>query len=353
MKPFLLLLVFLLFPAGAGAAVDLFSATVPIADESPEARRQAMAEALRKVLVKASGQPLSPGREKLQKLLATAEDQVQEFRYLAAPPGQEGGEPGKLLWARFDRKAVSRMLRELGLQLWERGRPELLLWLAVDEKGKRHLVDPERESDLLEAARSAAEDRGVNLILPLMDLQDRNALNVGDLWMGHVQSIRDASARYGQAVPLAGRLSHSGGRWQGKWLLLLSGEEREFERSAASAGTAIRKGIHRAVDLLASHYQPAVAGGESSLVQLRFVNVQDVAGYARLRNLLRSLGMVSSVKPLQAGDDQLVFEVRVRGGRAALENQLSLQSDLAPAVDIPEDGGQGLPVETLSYSLRY
>jgi len=350
MKTILLLLVFL--SAGADAAVDLFSATVPIADESPEARRQAMADALHQVLIKASGQHLSGGKQKLQEILAHAEDQVQEFRYVAVPPEREEGKPGKLLWARFGRKAVARLLHELGMPLWERGRPELILWLAVDEKGKRHLVDPEREKSLLEAGESTAENRGVSLITPLMDLQDRNALSVGDLWLGHPQSIRDASARYGQAVPLAGRIRYSDGKWRGDWLLLLPDGERQFTRGGNSVETVIEAGVQLAVDMLASRYLPSADDGESRLVRLRFMNVQGIAQYAYLRNLLRSLDMVTLLRPLEVENDQLLFEARVRGGKTALENQLSLESTLMPVVDIPEDGEGTVSVETLSYSLR-
>jgi len=325
-KKTMFLFLVLLFP-GTVAAVDLFSATVPIADESPEVRRQAMAEALYQVLVKASGQQISTKNKKLREILDHAEDQVQEFRYVAAPVEPEGEEPGKLLWARFGRNAVARLLHELGLNLWEGGRPELILWLAVDGNGKRHLVDPERENKLLEAGRVTAGKRGIGLVLPLMDLEDRNALSVSDLWMGHPQSIREASSRYGQAVPLAGRLQPSRGKWQG--------------------------GVRKAVELLVDRYLPAVADdSESSPVRLRFVNVQDAGGYARIIHLLRSLDMVVSLWPLKAEQDQLLFEARVRGGRAALENQLSLETDLVPTVDIPDDGEGTVPLETLSYSLR-
>ncbi len=351
MKRILLFLV--LLSPGAGAAMDLFSATVPIADESPEARRQAMAEALHEVLVKASGQPISANSKKLHKILAHAEDQVQEFRYVAAPVEQEGEVPGKLLWARFGQKTVARLLHELGLNLWEGGRPELILWLAVDEKGRRHLVDPERDNALLEAGRAMAEKRGISLVLPLMDLQDRNALSVGDLWMGHPQSIREASARYGQAVPLAGRLQQSRGKWQGDWLLLLPDTERQFKSSGNTPEATVQAGVQKAVELLVGRYLPAVADdAESSPVRLRFTNVQDAVSYARLLHLLRSLDMVVSLRPLKAEQDQLLFEARVRGGRTALENQLSLESDLVPTVDIPDDGEGTVPVETLSYSLR-
>ncbi|HIE56534.1 MAG TPA: DUF2066 domain-containing protein, partial [Chromatiaceae bacterium] len=210
----------LLFPSLIPAAVDLFSATVPLAEDTSEARQRAMGAALHAVLVKSSGRQVSARRPEVGTMLKRAESHVQEFRYLNAPSDQEEGEPRKMLWVRFDRRAVGRLLRELGLSPWEGGRPELLLWLAVDEQGRRRLADPELDRDLLEAASSAARARGFTLLRPLMDLQDRNALGPADLWVGDRQGIRDASARYGRPVPLVGRLSGWNEQFEIKWLLL-------------------------------------------------------------------------------------------------------------------------------------
>lgn len=349
---FLVVLFFLcLVTVAVTADVDLFSAAVPLQDDSPEARRQAMGEALYEVLVKASGSRLSRKKPELAKMLERAEDHVQEFRYLTRPPEEEGGEPRKLLWARFDRNAVSRMLRDLGVALWEGGRPELMLWLAVDQQGKRRLADPEKDAEMLEAARAAAERRGLTLVLPLMDLQDRNTLSAPDLWVGDLQAIGEASARYGQAVPLAVRLRQQGSKWEARWLMLLPDGEQEFRSGGGSLESVLDAGIAKAVGLLAGKYVPSAAG-DSQVVRLRFLDVQDLAQYAQLQRLLRSLDVVSSARLLEAQQDRLLFEVGVSGGIDVLENQLSLQAELSPVVEIPDDGGEGPSVETLSYSLR-
>ena len=344
----LILLPLLLFLPAPLPAVDLYTATVPVADESPEARSGAMQGALRQVLEKVSGQRIPA--EKLDGVLRKAEDQVQEFRYQLGPATDAAGEPLKQLWVRFDRNTIARILRRVGMSAWEGGRPELILWLAVDD-GQRRLADPEQDASLLEVARREAEKRGFTLVVPLMDLQDRNSLAAADLWMGNVQGIQRASARYGQAVPLAGRLYRRGDRWKGEWSLLLPDAERQFDRSATTPEGAIQRALRRAGELLAKQYAPAAPANGASVVDLRFLGVEDLSRFAWLQRRLESLDGVSLVTPLMLEEDQLVFRVRIRGGRTALQNQLSLEPALVPAVDIPEGGGDSAAV-SLSYSVR-
>jgi len=342
----------LLFPSLIPAAVDLFSATVPLAEDTSEARQRAMGAALHAVLVKSSGRQVSARRPEVGTMLKRAESHVQEFRYLNAPSDQEEGEPRKMLWVRFDRRAVGRLLRELGLSPWEGGRPELLLWLAVDEQGRRRLADPELDRDLLEAASSAARARGFTLLRPLMDLQDRNALGPADLWVGDRQGIRDASARYGRPVPLVGRLSGWNEQFEIKWLLLFPDRAESYRSTGGTPGAALASGIEQAAEILARRYLPATERGASELVRVRFLDVQGLDQYARLWNLLRSLDSVSSPKLIEAEADRLEFELKAAGGGEVLSKQFSLHADLSPVVDVPEEDEEDSPVETLSYSVR-
>ncbi len=345
----LLLLCFLPLPLQAG--MDLLSATVPIEGDAPEARRAAMAEALRQVLVKASGQRLTGMGEKLESLLAGAEDQAQEFRYRTGPAA--GGEaPGKLLWVRFDRRTVEQDLRQLGLILWESGRPELIPWLALEAQGRRRLADPERDALLYEALEEAAQRRGLALVLPLMDLQDRNALNLGDLWMVHAESILAASSRYGKALPLVGRLRRSGKGWRATWSLLLADGEQRFDGEGESLQAVVADGIEQAVDLLVQRFLPSLEEAQQGVVLVRFIGLHGVGDYARLKRLLQSLDVVTGFSLERAEADRLVFRVQALGGREALASQLALVGELEPVVDIPDNGTPDHVVETLSYALR-
>ncbi len=332
-------------------AVDLYQVTVPVADDSPQARQEAMRAALRQVLERAAGRPL-PGGKTAKKVLDHAEDLVQQFRYLEASPEAGGPGGGRRLQVSFDSEGVSRALQTLGLAPWEGGRPTLLLWLALDDQGhgQRRLADPERDADLWRRAKEAAAARGFQLLAPLMDLEDRRALTAADLWLGQAERIRTASGRYGDVVPLVARLTRLGKGWRGRWLMLLGDSTREFERSGADAGEALEKGLARATDLLAARYRPA-ADGEAGVVQVRLMGLRTVDDYARARKLLQSLDLVRSLMPLSARGDEIVWRLEVRGGPEALARRLDQEPALAPVPAMPGEAyGEAPPA--LNYSLR-
>ncbi len=334
----------LLPPAVARAGQELFTATVPVADESPEARRAAMAEALRQVLVRASGRRLAGRGEALQAVLEEAENQARSFRYRSVPEGE-----GRLLEVRFDRRQVEGDLRRLGMLLWE-DRPEVVPWVAVEEKGRRRLADPERDARLFRRLEEAARRRGLPLVPPLLDLQDREALSVADLWLGHRESLERATARYGRALPLAVRLKRVRRGWQGEWLLLLPDDEAAVRSGGAAPEEVIDQGIDQVADELARRYLPAPETADRTPVRVRFLGLHDPADYAFLVKLLEGLDLVRSAVPVQATGDVLVFRVETLGGAEALARRLALVPELVPVVDVPLDDETG--AASLAYALR-
>jgi len=330
------LLLFLWVPLLASAApADLFTAVVPVADDSPEARRHAMAEALRQVLVKASGRRLEGKGEALEAVLQEAQNHAQEFRYRELPDAD--GAVKRALWVRFDRRQVARLLDRLGLLLWENGRPELVPWIALERKGRRRLADPEQDPELFAALRRAADRRGVRWVFPLLDLEDREAVTAADLWLGDRESLERASARYGRALPLAVRVERGRRGWRVHWRLILPDGEQDFESAAADLEEAFRQGLDQVADALARRYLPVPAQAGRSTLVLRFVGLHGPADYAFVRRLLNELELVTEVELTAAEGDGLEFRVQAVGGAEALRRRLDLVPELVPVPGTADD----------------
>ncbi len=338
LNPLFLILLLLASGIAHSGQPDLYAIDMPIADDSPQVRRQALSEAFARVLTKASGHRDLKGRTGARKLLKRAPDYVQQFRYHSVV--DEEGNTQRRLWVQFDQQAVQHALSSLGLSVWKSGRPEVLVWLAREIAGQRDLIDLELDAEWVAALQQAADERGMPLLLPLMDLQDRSALHASDIWSGDETRIRAASSRYGDAVILAGRLFNTGGAWKGKWTLFSGADSKHFVSSGKASAAAIRAGVNKVMDWLADAFMPMAGNEEAQSVWVRFVGVHDVDDFARIMQMLESLDNQSGVYLKQARDDQLLFQVRVRGGRDLLQQRLSLQGDLQPAASIPDDESQ-------------
>ncbi|WP_296802907.1 DUF2066 domain-containing protein [Thiolapillus sp.] len=356
MKKFSALLLFLLvllLPAAVlPASPGLYSAEVPVTDPSPEARKASIREAFEKVLIKASGYRRLKGRKGMKTLLKHAEDYVQQFRY-RNEVSDAGDEPGKrLMWVAFEKSAIKEALQQLGLSVWDKGRPEVLLWLAQEKGGKRALLDPERDVKVVQAVKNAAQQRGLPLLLPIMDLEDQTALRVSDVWTVNRDGVEAASARYGDQLVLLGRLRKSGKQWKAKWTLLLPDRQQDFSSSAGTEEAALGGGIDKVMDWLTVQFVPRSDAGEAGTVMLRFLGVGGLSDYARLMQLLDSLDVISEYAIEESTGDQLLIRAKVRGGKEILTQRLSLENTLAPVASIPDDESLTPDSLELTYQLR-
>jgi len=352
----------LLTPLAAEPVKDLYVAQVPVQGQGSEARSEAIRQALAQVIVKVSGSRQATGGPQLKKLLARSSRYVEQYRYRLAEGrvGVDKGASGRLLWVKFDERAVNRLLRSQGLVVWGRVRPSLLLWIGLEEGGHRRLMQPELEPALRSALQRTARQRGVPVLLPLMDLQDRNGLKVSDLWGGFEQEIRRASRRYQPDVILAGHLRQVGrGDWRGDWTLLQPGADRVWSTRGPGKSAAAVAGLQRAVDELAAQYAPRTGNQESLRLRLRISGMRNLADYILVKDYLHSLGMIERLDLLAAEGDHVSFLAQVRDGREPLKRDIMLggvlevvkAQDQHPVAGAPTEVEQ-LEGESLELRLR-
>jgi hypothetical protein len=343
---------FLLFAPQLFAATDLYSAEVAVADTSPEARKASVRQAFEKVLIKVSGHRNLAGRNGVKELLESAEGYVQQFRYRSQASEDEEEPEKRWMWVAFEKTAVQNALQNIGLSSWEKGRPEVLLWMAQDREGRRRLLDQEKDAAVVQALKTTANQRGLPLLLPIMDLEDQSALRVSDVWTIDQERIEKASARYGEQLVLVGRLRQSGAQWTSKWTLFIGDRQKKFSSVGGGVEATVSAGINKVMDWMADQFVPAGDANFSEAVMLRVLGVQGLPDYYRLMRLLESLDVVSSYAVQEVSGDQLLIQTKVRGGRDILKQRLSLEAALTPVASVP-DNESLLPGDMeLSYRLR-
>jgi len=175
----------------------LYEAQAPVMGQSGDARAAGIKQAFAQVLVKVSGERSLLANPQIDTLLKRASGFVQQYRFRALGSGSVASpEADRLLWVRFDEREVNRLLRESGVPVWGATRPSVLLWLGEEAGASRSLISLEQQPRLKATLTRVAEARGLPLLLPLLDMEDRSALPVSDLWGGFETDIRRASERY-------------------------------------------------------------------------------------------------------------------------------------------------------------
>ncbi|MCC5857036.1 MAG: DUF2066 domain-containing protein [Ectothiorhodospiraceae bacterium] len=328
---------------GALADQTLFDAQVEVASESARERSAAAAEGLREVLLRLTGSARVAEAERVRDaLLANAERYVQQFGY-----DRLGESEGYLLLLRFDGPAVERRLAELEVPFWAADdRTRRLVWLAVDRAGQRELAGGDILPELQEDMRRAAQQQGLPVIFPLMDLEDRQQLSPSDVWGGFRSPIMQASARYGTEAVMVVRLSERTEDWSARWLQYRNGESLEWTSSGEDAQAALRAGMETGARRMAEQQARLRSVDEQRRVRLAFAGIDSLDDYGFLIRLLRAGRGVEGVRVLSADDQALLLDVLVDGDPSPLLRSLDGNARFAPL------GGEDGPTADRAWRLQ-
>lgn len=305
---------------------SLYEAIVPVENQTDNERRQALHKAMWQVLVKLTGDAAIVDDERAKTLINEAQSYVQQYRYLEPAPA-DSGDTGLRLWVSFDSAAVDNSLQRQGIATWGKERPATLVWLAVSDGSDRQLAGMEQASEYLDPLTRRARERGLPLLLPLMDLEDTTKLNPADIASGSISAIENASARYPADVVLAASLTgvDSPGKVSARWTLL---SEKAGNDSWSSEGESLEAvlgaGIDRLAETLAQRYAPRTFAGESTRLELSVSAIDSLEDYARAQRYLAGLSSVNRVNVVTAKPGRVVFEVEAMGGAAALDQAIAI-----------------------------
>lgn len=343
LSPGLVLLVLALWGASSyGAEVTgLYEAEVHVSERSAKQRTRAINEAFAAVLVKITGDRRVVTRPALAAAIAGAAQYVQQYRYrvpserrLAQQPASASA-PGWLLWTRFDSAAVDRTLRGLDLPVWGRTRPAVVLWLAVEERGRRYLVGPESRPDLVKHLQAEAISRGIPVLFPLLDLEDTSRLRFSDVWADFAQAVSTASQRYSPDVILVGRAGQARDRrWEVRWTLYEGRDAEQWQSDGGNLRQALRGGMQTAMDRVATRFAPVAGAGANGVIYVEVAGIGSPADYARVSLYLDGLTPVERADPQRVEPSSVRYRLRIRGGLSSLRQAIALGGTLDPIEEV-------------------
>lgn len=309
-------------PAAAVSVFGLYEAEVPIEQDTQARRAGAFSEAMGVVLVRLTGRRDAAASGETAEIRRAAERYVQQYRMT-----REGR-----LWVAFDGTALSAALAERGLPIWGSERPAVLLVLAVDRGGGRRYVlsaEDEEEDPVSEDLRSRMEDlahsRGLPLVLPLMDAQDRSVISFSEVWGGFDQALLAAGQRYGSDAVLLGRLS-ADAEYRTRWTLL--SEDQSYRWTGG-----IEDGIHGTGDRFAQRYAVTTGAAVQGEVGLAVRGVESLGDYGRVLRYLEGLTAVRSVSVRRLSEDTVIFGLDLIGSLDNVDRAIRLGNILHPDAD--------------------
>ena len=326
-------------PAGEALVVDgLYNYRVPVTDESEAERERAFQVAFSGVVLKVTGHGRWLSHPAVISARLRAGDFVEAFAYgseTADPAPDPALEERRYLEVDFAQQPLNEMLRDAAIPLWGSNRPSVLVWIVLqDPGGDRRPLSPDSDPETVELIQRLAAERGLPVIFPLLDFEDRRSLPVDVLWSLDEGAVRAASLRYGADSVLAGRiLQTASGELAGLWQFIFQDEAEIFDGLDTELAAYLRVPLGRITDSLADYFAVVRQDAAADSVRLHVDGVRDLATYTALLAYLQGLEPVGSVTIAALNGYRLELELGLEGDVQRLTELIALDRDLLPAVD--------------------
>ncbi|MGR8921455.1 MAG: DUF2066 domain-containing protein [Gammaproteobacteria bacterium] len=321
--------------AGEPAARDvagLYAAEVAVADRSAKELGRGASAALAKVLVKLTGSSAAATDKVSAGLRGRAAELLLKYAY--ASPSDDAG---LRLAAEFDAPALTAELTRLGVPVWGKERPETVVWLVVDRPAGRELVGGDEPGELGGLVVERAAQRGIPVLLPLMDIEASQHLGFAGDFSGLASAANALSARYGTTATLVGYLREDNiGLWEVNWQLTVGTETYAWQQAGDIVDLLVEEGVDTLADALARRFaNPAVLAAAADL-SVTITGVASAEDYARVVNYLDGLDTVTESFVRAVDNRRLLVELGTRGGREAFESSIGFGRVLAPVPGQPD-----------------
>lgn len=336
------LLFFLLLLPAVLRATDLGEVSVVVADRTPSARDEAVASGLERVLVRLSGDSAARRLPGASSLFSQPSRYLQRYEYeLAArqlpqeaePAADPSAEPDTesselVLVMRFDVASLVDRMLSLGMPVWSTRRPGVLGWVVLQRPGFGEILGEGSADPLAEALASQARDRGLVLMLPVMDAEDQARISAADVRGRFDRVLEEASSRYRQPLTLTAVI-YSGNPVQVRWRLLGGGAERASGDFNADDEAAAVDGLLEALVAVQVADYTVLAGAATD----RLLQVEGVTGLPQWQSLmtyLRGLEGMEAVQLTRTTGGRTSVLLRFSGATEQLGRLLAVNRHLQP-----------------------
>ena len=313
----------------------IYEVSLPVVSQEKQIRGAAFEQGLIEISIRVSGTSMAPTQVDLKQ----ATRMVRQYRYKAMSQHEIKAymkktrtlvAPKFKLWMQFDEAKVKQLLRENGLPIWGHQRPNVLVWLAVKDGRNRYLLKKADVSQIKEAVTYEAKRRGLPIIWPEYDVQDKNIVSFIDIWGAFWEPVKQASKRYPVDAVILGRMNWSNGSWTVDWSLLMDGKTENWKLSTLDMGVLMNSGVGVATDHISRRFAVFADSANDGELLLRVSDLNSVSKYATTSHYLSSLAPVKHVYATKVNQYEVDFHIELSGDESDLKRIIALGKVLVP-----------------------
>ena len=252
----------------------------------------ALADALKIQVSRISGETELEEFPGLVIALRATDRYVRQYRFRTNPGGT--GIAATVLIAEFDSDAVLDLLRERNLPIWPMDRPRILVWYEyVTQHGTVLMTasDPEAHD-----WQRSARNRGLPLLVPLLDLTDRKFAGTGAVLGGFRRDLTQASSRYRPELIVFARSEPLPFERQRVTLELAEGQlvQEKLVFDVSSQENIAREVVDRIADRLSDQF--AITRDKTHVLRIDISGVESLEDYLAVMEHVAQFELIDRVE---------------------------------------------------------
>ena len=338
---------------------DLYQAKIKVASQSSLHEKEALKKAMENVLLKVGGADIFSNKLIKQAIIRNNQyllqlSYVHDLTFDAALSNDNtvnrgGDEESLFLHALFSEKKINQLLVKANLPIWGRLRPQVLLWFVEESGFERRILSDASSSPYPALVHQHTQQRGLPLVLPLMDLDDLTQVNIADVWGRFVEPLKPVATRYLAEASVIIRLSNSSLLDESKvdcqplckntyhaldWTLFLAKEEFSKKYKGNDTDQLLSNALTDITQEIYHHYalvnQP---NDDDYSFYIDVANVDSMATYVNIIQFIEELSAVQSVTLVNAEGENRRFSLQLLATQQAFLSSLKLNNELTLYVD--------------------
>lgn len=363
---------FLPFTASKAVEVkDLYQANIALNSRNSADRAIALKKALSSVMVKVGGNKSVLENSIIKKALNNYRLYLNQYRYQLRAnhtinPTIEDKQSTEVLFlsASFNENKINQLFQQADLAIWGSLRPKILLWLVNEDGFTRTIISNSTQSNLPFIVNDFSAQRGLPIMMPLMDLTDARDVTLSDIWGRFDEPIKEASRRYLAEDIVVMRISNSSllayqpeslvddekqncgvlctqantkeSAYILDWSLLgwnLEGEQEIISQQyqGDDKNKLLQQGLAQLTDLIYEHYALSTTSNNDFVIEV--ANIKSLATYVEVFDFLTNLSSVKAVTLLRVDGASRRFQLQLLGSSEAFISSLKLNKQLEEFID--------------------
>ena len=288
-----------------------FMAQVAVESQESESRQKAIITALKQVLIKNSQHKNILKRPAIKKALRKSQDYMQQYYYATEPAMTAEGAPQKYIYVSFDPSAIKNLIEHDGQKV----KPpikitDIMTWFVVIEADQEpYLLG--MDDQLLQQFQQSAAPFYLNLLLPLLDLEDQTNISSQAILNLNPRIILNASIRYQAPLNLAIKYQITPELFSID-ATILDQYKKHWHYEDKDQATVFKKLNQSIRDYFSKQPSPKNETLNSGVYKIKIDNVKDINAYLRLQNYFSSAPQIAHFKIKEMTGTQVNIEAQLK-----------------------------------------